>query len=70
MFYVKLKQSNDLNLLENFASSQKVEVIGSNPLMPLWYTLACQNSSKGNALQMSNTFYESGLFLRVFVIFN
>lgn len=30
--------------------------------MPEWFVLSCDNESKGNALEMANSFYESGLF--------
>jgi len=62
LFYVKLNQKKDIVLLENMASTYGVEVLGSNKYMPLWYTLACDRNSHGNALEMANKFYESGLF--------
>lgn len=62
LFYVKLKTMEDKDLLINLASKLKVEVLGNNEYMPLWYTLSCNRNSAGNSLQMANAFYESGLF--------
>ena len=44
------------------AADNGVEVIGYNEFMPLWYTLSCSSKSMGNALEMANRFYETGLF--------
>ncbi len=60
--YVKLKQEKDVTILESLASENMVEVIGNDKFMPLWYILSCDKSSKGNALEMANLFYESGYF--------
>lgn len=62
LFYVKLKTKEDRDLLIDLASKLKVEVLGNNEYMPLWYTLSCDVNSAGNSLQMANAFYESGLF--------
>lgn len=62
LFYVKLKQESDRDQLISLASANRVEVLGRNEFMPLWYTLACSNESAGNALQMANQFYETGKF--------
>lgn len=62
LFYVKLKNPTDANILEQLASENNVEIIGNNKFMPLWYTLSCTKYSKGNALEMANVFYESNLF--------
>jgi hypothetical protein len=62
LFYVKLKEEGDLNKLEALAEENKVDIIGRNRYMPLWYTLSSTNLSKGNALEMTNEFFETGLF--------
>lgn len=62
LFYVKLKTENDYNILENFANKYNVEILGNNKLLPLWYTLSCDKESVGDAIDMANVFYESGLF--------
>jgi len=62
LFYVKLNNLADTILLEKLAIENKVEILGSNKFMPLWYTLLCTNNSKGNALKMANYFYETQLF--------
>ncbi|WP_299090758.1 S8 family serine peptidase [uncultured Bacteroides sp.] len=62
LFYVKLKSEKDKEKLIELATINNVEIIGFNEFMPLWYTLSCDNESAGDALQMANEFYESGLF--------
>lgn len=62
LFYVTLLTLDDTVLLKGMAAQNWVEILGSNPFRPLWFTLACSRFSAGNALDMSNVFYESGLF--------
>jgi len=62
LFNVKLNNSEDIGRLEEMAVKYGVEILGNNYFMPLWYTLACNRSSAGNALEMANLFYESGYF--------
>ncbi|MFA7082440.1 MAG: S8 family serine peptidase [Bacteroidales bacterium] len=62
LFYVKLKTSEDINLLENMATANNVTILGNYKHLPLLYTLSCSKESQGNALEMANSFYESGLF--------
>jgi subtilisin family serine protease len=62
LFYVKLKDNNDINILKNKCFENKVEIVGQNQFMPEWYTIQVTKWSKGNALQMANLFYESNLF--------
>jgi subtilisin family serine protease len=63
LLYVKLNSNSDLSKLETLAFSNNVEIIGNNEFMPLWYTLACSKESNGNALEIANKFYETGLFV-------
>ncbi len=62
LFYVKLKAEEDIDILTEMATKLNVEIIGNNEYMPLWYTLGCTKSSKGNALELANIFYESKSF--------
>ncbi len=62
LFYVKLKKPDDILELEKLAINNGVEIVGSNRFMPLWFTLACDRDSKGNALEMANLFFETGIF--------
>jgi subtilisin family serine protease len=63
LFYVKLKDEKDTTILKKLAIKNKVKIEGCNKFMPLWYTLSCSKKSKGNALEMANQFYDTGLFL-------
>lgn len=62
LFYVKLKNESDVSKLNKLADANTVDVVGNNEYMPLWYTLSCSKESTGNALELANKFYESGLF--------
>lgn len=62
LFYVKLNAKEDVEELTKMAADFNVEIIGNNEYMPLWYTLGCTKSSKGNALELANIFYESNSF--------
>ena len=62
LFYVKLKSRDDFDKLEELAKEYKVEILGDNKLLPLWFTLSCDKESAGDAIDMANAFYESGLF--------
>lgn len=70
IFYVKLKSANDINILQNLAIEHNVEILGENLFQPLWIILSCTNNSSGNALEMSNLFYETELFDMVDVNFS
>ena len=65
LFYVKLKDANDLTVLQNIVQQNNLELLGSNVFMPLWHVVACNKNSAGNVLQMANLFYETDLFAYV-----
>ena len=60
-FYVRLKNSNDLSLLQSMAKQYNVEIEKESTL-PLWYILRCGLPSVFNALELANKFYETELF--------
>ena len=60
-FNVKLKDSNDLSILQNMAKQYNAKIVKEGPL-PLWYLLVCNLPSSSNALDIANRFYESGKF--------
>jgi subtilisin family serine protease len=59
-FYVKLKSSEDYQILVDVASEFAAEIVKEVPYMPNWYLL--KSSASSNGLNMSNQFYESGKF--------
>ena len=61
-FYVKLKDPNDFQLLNNYADKLGLVIQGQHKFMPLWYTLVVPPKSEKTSLDFSNQFYESGLF--------
>ena len=61
IFHVKLKQQEDLELLEALAISQGCELVHSNRSNKKWHTIQTTKTSK-NALELSNLFYETGIF--------
>jgi len=60
-FYVKLKDEGDFEGLMEMLEEQKVDLIGYNKYMPLWFTLSTTAESE-NAMVMANIFHESRLF--------
>lgn len=60
-FLVKLKDSDDLSILQNMAEQYNVKIV-KEELFPLWYLLVCNLPSSSNALDIANRFYESGKF--------
>jgi subtilisin family serine protease len=61
LFYVKLKQTEDLELLEILTVSQGCEIIKKNYPAEYWYVIQTTKKS-ANALELSNLFYETGIF--------
>lgn len=61
-FLVKLKDENDLSVLENMANQYKVEFDGKPLELPKWYLMRWGLDCQYNALELANIFYESGLF--------
>jgi len=61
-FYVKLKEKQDVAILERLADENDVMIVGNDSFMPSWFILSCDKNSKGNALEMANLFYEKGNF--------
>ena len=60
-FYVRLKNNNDLSVLQNLAKQYNAEIEKESTL-PLWYILRCGLQSSFNALELANIFYETELF--------
>jgi len=61
-FFVELKSANDFNKLQAMADQYKIEIVGYNEFLPLWFTLSCSYSSTLNAIEAANLFYTSGEF--------
>ena len=57
-FYVKLKNQEDLPLLEELAAQNSAE-IESEAALPAWYILRCKLDAPKNALELANLFYET-----------
>jgi Subtilase family len=62
LFYIKLKSAADYSKLSQMVLSTQTEIGWQNEFNPLWYTLAVNKKSKGNALEMANYFFETGYF--------
>jgi len=60
-FYVKLKSTSDFSTLQQYCSQKSVQIIKQVPNMELWYILSVTNTQL-TSLELSNQFYESGLF--------
>ena len=65
-FYVQLFDSiNDVPKLLRVADNMHVTVKHKVPYMPDWYELVADQSIVNNTLELSNCFYETGLFKNV-----
>lgn len=64
-FYVRLKTEKDTTKLKKLATNNGCVNLKKVELMPFWYSLKTNIDSKGNALEMANYFYETGLFSKV-----
>jgi len=62
LFYVKLKNQNDLGLLQNVAQQKGVAIVQQIPNMPLWYILQMQDGNSSDYFDIVNSIYETGLF--------
>lgn len=65
IFYVKLKEEKDAIILQKVALEKGAKIIRQNRFMPLWYRLEAKNNSQKTGLELSNEFYETGLFQSV-----
>lgn len=61
-FFVKLKPDYGLSVLEDVAEKYGVEIIGPDRTLENWYGLRCTTSEYGDAIKVSNIFYETGFF--------
>lgn len=61
-FYVKLHEEADTILLKEVVEETKTLLLGQVLYMDKWYKIMVSNSIVNNSLEMSNYFYETGLF--------
>ena len=64
-FYVKLHDTADTILLNELATETRTHILGEVPYMENWYKIMVAHSTIDNTLEMSNYFYETGLFADV-----
>ena len=64
-FYVKLHHYSDTTILKNIVEQTRTHLLGEVPHMDRWYKIKVANSTINNSLEMSNYFYETGLFADV-----
>ncbi len=62
IFFVKVKDPNDISHLNKTIVETNTKIREQNQFMNDWYSLYADKDSKGDALQMANYFYETGLF--------
>ncbi|KAA3601518.1 MAG: hypothetical protein DWQ06_07825 [Calditrichaeota bacterium] len=61
-FLVKLRSHSDFGKLEKLAKNNDVRILAENEFQPNLYTLLADKNSSGNALELANKFYETGIF--------
>lgn len=62
IFYVKLREVKDLDVLKEIANKAGVQIVGNNIYMPLYYALQLPEQSRKNTLEWANYFQETHLF--------
>jgi hypothetical protein len=62
---VKIKRSEDEDLLYKMAKDNGIIVLGKNSYMPLWFTLSCTKESSGDVISVANLLYKSKLFAQI-----
>jgi len=60
-FHVKLKNLDDIAILEQYAESLGLEILRQNQYRPLWFVIGSSKQHE-SSLKLSNVFYESDLF--------
>ena len=64
-FYIKLKNEDDVEDLYEISKKYGASVIGSLSNIKMWYKLKANRYSPYNSIELSNLFYETGLFADV-----
>lgn len=59
---LRLKDEQDIDLLNTYVQEFKLKNLGNSPLMPLWYILSMTPESKKSSLECANELFESGYF--------
>lgn len=59
---VRLKKEQDAGLLSSYAERYGLRIVKQDKFMPLWYILSISSETGEKALEIANTFWESGLF--------
>lgn len=59
---VRLKKTEDFNLLSLYAEKYGLRIVRNSSLMPLWYILSISPDSGMNSLEVANALWESGDF--------
>lgn len=62
IFYVKLKSTEDYNLLQTIANQKGATIERQMAYMPEWYVISVNSPLLGSALEVSNEFFETKLF--------
>src|SRR5690606_15198029 len=62
IFYVKLKSTEDFNLLQTTANQKGATIERQVAYMPEWYVISVNSPLSGTALGVSNQFFETDLF--------
>ena len=60
IFYLKLKEEKDSVLMKKLADEHRIEILST--FMPTWYILSIKYSNFSNSIDVTNYFWETGLF--------
>ena len=62
IFYVKVKNPSDISDLNKILIDTHTRIRAQDRFMKDWYSIFADKNSQGDALEMANYFYETGLF--------
>ena len=60
LFSVKTQNESQYDILANFVQENGLKIVENN-YIPNWHLLSCTKSSEGNALELANKAYETGV---------
>jgi subtilisin family serine protease len=65
LIHIRLKDIDDVSILESQMEKYNLSLYSQNEFMPLWFTVSCNDNSMGNALEICDLLYKTNLFAYV-----
>lgn len=62
LIHIKLKDEQDIDILNRQMATYNLSLYSSNEFMPLWHTVSCNDDSYGSALEICRKLHNTKLF--------